>query len=265
MRRGNLFWGFVLILAGLIFLLSTTGALKGVDPWNLFWPLFLIVIGVWILFGNIFGRRYITSQQAVIPLEGAASAWVKISHGAGRLTLDSRAGPGELASGTFGGGLAYKTERTGSELAVKMRLPDQVFPFWGWGWSGGLDWSFGLNKDIPLKLDINTGAGEANFDLTDLRVTEFKLHTGATSTKLTVPANAGYTRGAVEMGAAALSIHIPNGVAARIRHRGGLSSISVDRSRFPRMGDAYQSADYETAANKVEIDIQAGVGSVDVR
>jgi len=31
------------------------------------------------------------------------------------------------------------------------------------------------------------------------------------------------------------------------------------------MGDVYQSADYGTAPNKVDVNVETGVGSVDVR
>jgi hypothetical protein len=44
-----------------------------------------------------------------------------------------------------------------------------------------------------------------------------------------------------------------------------LSEISVDQNRFPRTGNGYQSADYDTAANKVDILIETGVGSVKVK
>jgi hypothetical protein len=68
----------------------------------------------------------------------------------------------------------------------------------------------------------------------------------------------------VSSGAASVNIRIPQGVAARIRWRGGLSSINVDPSRFPRFGDTYQSPDYDSAANKVDLDVEMGVGSVTV-
>jgi hypothetical protein len=60
-------------------------------------------------------------------------------------------------------------------------------------------------------------------------------------------------------------VRVPSGVAARIRASGGLADIRVDRDRFPRAGGVYQSADYDTAANKVDIDVEAGVGSVNIR
>ena len=40
--------------------------------------------------------------------------------------------------------------------------------------------------------------------------------------------------------------------------------MTVDETRFPGFDNRYQSPDYETAANKVDIDIETGVGSVSV-
>ena len=65
-----------------------------------------------------------------------------------------------------------------------------------------------------------------------------------------------------EHGAASLSIEVPAGVAARIRSRITLGSSQIDEARFPRIGDVYQSLDYGTAANRVDIDASGGVGSL---
>ena len=43
-----------------------------------------------------------------------------------------------------------------------------------------------------------------------------------------------------------------------------LGSIQVDEARFPRFGGDYQSADYGSAANRVDLAINGGVGSVRV-
>jgi len=266
MTRGNLFWGFVLVIVGILFLFSTLGLLKGVNPWDLIWPAFLIGIGLWILVGNLFGARFAKDARLVsIPLEGAASARVKISHGAGRLVLDSHAGPGELLAGSFAGGVQSKVDRDGSEAKVKLRVPDQAFPFFNWGWSHSIDWNIGLTRDIPVALEVSTGANETRLDLTELRITELQVHTGASATKVMLPANAGSTRISCEGGAASFELQVPSNVAARIHYRGGLSSINVSTTRFPRSGDVYQSPDYDTAVNKVDIEVQMGVGSVDVR
>jgi hypothetical protein len=57
---------------------------------------------------------------------------------------------------------------------------------------------------------------------------------------------------------------VPQGVAARIRIDTGVSDVKVD-SRFPRVGNVYQSPDYESAANAVDMDIDAGAAQIAVR
>jgi len=266
MRQGNLFWGIVIIVIGIIFFFSSLGLLNGIDPWNFLWPVFLIGLGLYLLFGNLLrGRSRSEVQQVTIPLEGATSARVKISHGAGRLIIGSQAGSGELLSGSFGGGVRCKIDRHNGEVDVKLRLPDDVFPISNWSWSHGMDWSLGLARDVPISLDIGTGANEATLDLTDLRVTDLQVHTGASATKISLPINAGFTRVSCEGGVVGVELRVPDNVAARIRYHGGLSSINVNTTRFPHMGSEYRSPDYETAANKVDIQVQLGVGSVDIR
>ena len=59
-----------------------------------------------------------------------------------------------------------------------------------------------------------------------------------------------------------LTIEVPAGVAARIRSRMALGSNQIDPSRFPRVGDVYQSIDYGSAEHHVDIDVRGGVGSL---
>jgi len=268
MRRNNLFWAIILILVGTLLMLNNLGIIR-VNVWGLMWPLILISLGVWILWGVFFGGGSIETVEAAIPLEGAAQASIHVKHGAGRLRVDSSAGPDELLAGTFGGGLERRVERDGDTLDVELRMPPTMFPpvvFPGsWGPGNTLDWTFGLNGEVPLSLKLDTGAGEARLDLSDLRVTDLKIQTGASSTNVTLPANAGHTRAKIGAGAASVTVRVPSGVAARIRAGGGLASVNVDKNRFPRQGGVYQSPDYDMAENKVDLRIDTGVGSIDVR
>jgi hypothetical protein len=221
------------------------------------------MLGGWILLGTIF-RRAPETEHVSIPLEGAQKARIEIGHGAGRLKIRSGAPAGVLVEGDFGGGLDYSSRLEGDGLKVKMRVADQIFPF---GWSPGftLDWSFALAQDVALELDFDTGAGEAHLDLTDLMVKNIRLKSGASATVIDLPTNAGQSRVSVDAGAASVQIHVPSGVAARIRSQGGLATIDVDQSRFPLIGSqVYQSTDFETSENRVEMDLQMGVGSIQV-
>jgi hypothetical protein len=128
-----------------------------------------------------------------------------------------------------------------------------------------LDWDLQLISGIPLELVIQAGAGEAKLDLSSLLVKNIKLNSGASSTWMKFPTNAGLTRAVFTTGAASLSLVVPDGVAARIHASGGLSNITVDTNRFPRNRGYFQSSNYDTASNKVDIEIKTGIGSADIR
>lgn len=266
MRRNSMFWGAILLLGGILLLLDNLNLLP-FGIWDLMWPALLVLLGVWILIGSLSSRKYLEDEHVVIPLEGAASANLRINHGAGRIRLLSTGNPGDLVEGDFGGGLELRTSRQGDTLDVEMSVPSRNFPMGPWSWRHeGMNWSFGVNRATPLRMDVRTGANEADLDLTDLQVSELRLYTGASSTRLALPASAGHTRVVIEAGAASIHIQVPENVSARIRSHGGLSSTSVNKARFPQMDSGvYQSPDFDSALNRVDLDIQTGVGSVDIR
>jgi hypothetical protein len=170
--------------------------------------------------------------------------------------------------GTYGGGLKYRKNLAGSTLYLEMRQRWNSNGAWGFPWAwpvrGSYDWSLAFNREIPLSLRLETGAGESRVDLSDMRIANLDLETGASSTDLVLPSNAGLTHVRVEAGAASVNIHVPGGVAAQIRVQGGVSSTSIDQTRFPRQGHVFISPDYATAVNKADINVEVGVGSVNV-
>jgi len=261
----RLFWGLLLVLLGVVFLLDQLGAFEplGVSAWELLWPLALILLGLWILLGRFLRPKPI-SGHAVIPLQNARRAHIKIRHGAGELNVAGGAESGALVSGDFAGGLDYETDIEDDQQFLRMRMPPQSA-----AWVGdvdfSLDWTIKLTNEIPLTLKINTGASKSSLDLSELIVTELKLRTGASATDLILPARAGLTRVEIDAGAASVNVRVPAGVAARITALAGLSTIDVDTARFPSLAERYQSPDYDTAVNKADVIIKAGVGTVDIR
>lgn len=263
MRSSSMFWGGLLILIGFVLVLSNLGVLGNIDIWDLIWPVFLILLGAWFIFGTL-TRRPVQTERVVIALGEAQSAHLHVQHGAGRLEIRAGASPGNLVEGDFGGGLDYSTQKKGDQLAVRMRVPPQFVPiFWYPGHS--LDWSFSLAKDFPLTMDVSSGANEARLDFTEVNLKKLTVKSGVSSTRIDLPAAAGQTQVNVESGVSSVHLNVPEGVAARIRSQGGLSSLEVDRSRFPKVAGYYQSSDYEQAQNKVDIFVQMGIGSVSIK
>lgn len=265
MRNGSAFWAIVLILVGVLFLLNNFGLLPnlGVSVWTLLWPIFLIALGVWFV-SRIFVRPSEADIEAGnIPLDGAGRAEIDLTHGAGELHISGGAAAAMLAEGMFGGGLRYHTKRKGDVLEVEMETRVSPSAFLNWA-PGSYDWDVRFNASVPLELKCETGASRNVFDLRDLRVTDLELETGASTSEITLPASAGYTRVRVEAGAARVDLRVPGGVAARIKTSGALTSVRIDETRFPGFDNRYQSPDYDSAANKVDIEIETGVGAVSI-
>jgi hypothetical protein len=261
MIRGRVFWGLVVLLIGVLLLLDNPGYLPGVNIWGLIWPLFLIATGGWILW-NTYNRGKRQVEHLTIPLEGAQRASIRFQHGAGRIEIRAGTEVGNLLEGDFGGGLDVSKSRRDEALEIRLKVPGNLFPL---DWSPGesLDWTASLNPNISLSLWLETGASDSHLDLQDLRITDLSLKSGASSTVLTLPASAGFTKVDIRSGAASVKISVPQDVAALVRTTGGLSNISISE-RFPRSGSVYQSPGYENAANKAEIYVEMGVGAVSI-
>jgi hypothetical protein len=87
---------------------------------------------------------------------------------------------------------------------------------------------------------------------------------GASSSNVTVPAH-GVSLLDIDAGAASVNVHVPASTAARIRVEEGVNSVNVDTNRFPRLNSGfYQSTGYDTATDRADINIEAGLGSVTV-
>lgn len=265
MRNASVFFAIVLILIGLLFLLNNFGLLPHLafSIWDLVWPIILIVAGIWLVSRRFVPRADTEAGLASIPLGGASRAQIKLAHGVGELRVAAGLGGDVLADGTFGGGLRYHANRRGELLDVEMQMQVEPMAFVNWT-PGSYDWDVRFNPDVPLILKFETGASRNVLDLGDLKVTELKLETGASTSQVTLPANAGYTRAKVQAGAARVDIRVPGQVAARIKVSGALASVSVDQTRFPGFDNRYQSPDYDDAANKVEIEVETGVGAVSI-
>ena len=252
-------WPVVWIAAGVVLLLSTTGQL-GTGPGELIadgWPWLLVGLGVWFLIGSIVPGGAGSSDRLSLPLRGASDAGVRIRFGAGTLATRS-AGAGMLVEGTFQGGVLHREQGAG-----RVELSQDTS--YGIPWLEQRSvWDVGLTTEVPLDVRIETGAAKAVLDLRESLLRRLEIQTGASETRVLLPRDAGVTDVKAEHGAASLTFEVPVGVAARIRTRMALGSSHIDESRFPRSGDVYQSTDYGTAANRVDLDIQGGVGTLRV-
>lgn len=261
MRRGALTWGIVLIVVGGLVLADNFGLLPA-NWWQLFWPALIILLGVRMVLGGAFGRGRNAAEHLSLPLDAAPTARVILRHGAGRLVVADGAAPGSLIDGDFAGGVEPVETRSSDQRTIELRASRDAWDR-GWGRGDGLDWNVRLASAIPLAIDLYGGANDSRLDLSRLNVRGLRVETGASATYVTLPAAAGYTRVSVSTGAASVRLVVPEGVAARIVGRSGLGKLDIS-GRFPMSAGEWRSPDYDTAANKVDLDLEVGVGAIRV-
>ncbi len=249
-------WPVAWLVVGALLLLSTTGNLASgpgelISEW---WPLALVVLGIWFLIGGIVPRNG-PSETMALPIGGAAEASVRVQYGAGELTTHVAAA-GNLVDGRFIGGVSHRQDGPG-----RVELRQDTTNGWPW-FDRRFAWDVGLTGELPLDLRVDGGATRMVLDLSDLKLRSLELHTGASATRVLLPKSAGATAVRAESGAAELVFEVPVVVAARIRSRMVLGSTQIDQARFPPTALGYESLDYASAQNRVDIDVQGGVGSL---
>jgi hypothetical protein len=215
-----------------------------------------VVLGVWFLIGAIVPSST-PSEDLVIPIGAATGASVRIQYGAGDLTTHV-ATAGNLVDGRFVGGVSHRQDGPG-----RVELRQDTARGWPW-FDRPYRWDVGLTGELPLDLRIDGGATHMVLDLRELKVRTLELHTGASGTRVLLPRAAGATSVRAETGAAELVFEVPLGVAARIRSRMVLGSTQIDQGRFPPTAAGYESLDYSSALNRIDIDVQGGVGALRV-
>ena len=297
-RRGGLVWPVILIGAGVVLLLNNLGMLSwGVwDTLFRLWPVLLIAVGLDILIGrrSAWGSLVIallllavlavviwpgapqwgriaggplTTERISEPLDGATSAVVEIGFGAGGLNIEALDETAGLIEGQVmlspGERLNRQSNRSGdvAHYELKSRGMTTVWP--RQMWDEQKVWNLGLNRDIPIRLQIQTGVGRSNLDLTSLNVTNLDLEGGVGQVALMLPQR-GQISVTIEGGVGEVIVIVPRGLAARIRTEGGLGGVTVNGS-FSQSGNTYTSPGFSSAENRADLKIEGGVGHVVVR
>jgi hypothetical protein len=265
MRNDNLMWGVALLLLGGLMLANAMGITlpNGNSLTSLFWPIALILFGLWALV-SVFWKQDVQTESASITLDDADESKIKIHHGAGELKVHSGANLNELMHGTFNGGMEHSASRSGNKLNVTMRSATRFFDFPFFTSRVAYNWDVALNQNIPISLRFNVGANKSVIALRDMNLIDLKLKAGASDIDLILPER-GRFKADFDLGAASLTLTIPDGVSARIRASLGAADLNIDKTRFPKVNSVYQSPDFETAENAIDININAGAASIKIK
>jgi hypothetical protein len=279
-------WAYVLIVIGALSLFDVLG----LDRWGT--PLIMLVVGVALLTRHqpwgrtlallltsavlvVIGGWYFVRpagalapgpQNITLPVT-AARAEIQLVTTVGRLNIGPTSSD-RLIDAALDLDRNDRLDRTvttrGGTQVVRLAAR-QIWrgPFnFGALHAGTVHWLVRLSPTVPLTLRIETGVGPSTLDLGSLRVADLSLAVGVGPSTVHLPAT-GVVAARIQGGVGSVRVTIPGGMQARVRATGGLGTVKV-LGDFQRDGDVYTSSGYVGASNRVDLNIDGGVGAITV-
>jgi hypothetical protein len=123
-------------------------------------------------------------------------------------------------------------------------------------------WNLWLSKATPLRLTLETGVGESTIDLSQLHVTYLDLKSGVGAITVMLPHQA--MRAELSGGIGSTTVVIPAGVPVRVESSVGLGNITAP-STYRQQGQVYVSPGADTAAGRIELTVNGGIGGITIK
>jgi hypothetical protein len=295
-RRVSLVGPVILIGLGIILLLNNLGILEW-SVWEVIlrlWPVLLIAWGLDLIIGRrsiwgsllalvlivallagalwLFGAgigtgRVVAAEEIRQALDGATQAEVVIAPAVGTLHVEALPESANLVEGAIrlGSGERATPDFTVEDETATFTLRSEGVafgPFVG-SWDDQRGWDLGLNPDVPLELEISLSVGRSDVDLTGLTVSDLEVSMGVGQTTVILP-DEGRFRAKIEGAVGQTIVVIPEGMAARIHVDTGLAGRQLP-DEYQRHGDIYTSPGYESADNRVDLEVSQAIGNIAIR
>jgi hypothetical protein len=292
---GRLFFGIVVLAIGLIYLLNNLGItnIQFDLTFNIIWPIIVIGIGLSILSGKgwfsmvlgiivililiavgvfIFAKSNMlqsisnsqSSKNEIINIAKDAKttdAIVNVKTGAGNLNISGSANglvDGDYKSNNLTLNQENKMNSTTQE--VTFSLGNDVI-IWPQNYQNDLN--LGLSSLIPMVLNIDTGAMTMNLDLKNIMAKNVNVKTGASKLDITMGDKLDLSNLDINAGASTITINLPSTVGASLHLDSGLTSKNLKDFQEVSSGN-YQSANYNSSAKKINLDLDLGATELDV-
>jgi N-terminal domain of toast_rack, DUF2154 len=203
-----------------------------------------------------------TTSKAV-PLGPEKSVEVEIKMGAGGLRVAN--GSSNLMNADFTYNVdAWKPEvrydASGDRGTLTIQQPSGMHSYHG---KTRYDWDIRLNSHVPMEMDVNMGAGKANLSLAGLNLSHLNLNVGAGEADIDLDGAWQHDLVAViHGGVGKVTLHLPSDVGVCARIHGGLGAIHA--KGFSKNGDAYTNSIYGKSQVNLNIQVEGGMGEVNL-
>jgi hypothetical protein len=230
------------------------------------------------------------------PYHGETTAKFNIHAGDGNLTIERLFDNEQML---ISGALQYFENQepprrscvsSNDQVALILSGSRSVKPWLHLPWAacnGATEWLIHLNPRVSSDIAARSNGGNIRLNLTDMSVSHVLADTGGGNIDVILPDNAPDLNAAARTGAGNVTIkfngdiignniinassgagnvfvRIPSGIAARVHATTGLGKAIVDTQFIKIDNNTYQSPDFDSATNKVEITVKSGAGNVSV-
>jgi hypothetical protein len=302
MKNSHLFWGTLFITFGILILINNYGTmnLDWTEVWR-FWPFIFILWGISLLVKNYLAKRllvvstalilaftvfasfkslflwvgndinivmhdddhsYETSTYSAESESKLSSAVLNFDAGAGSFII--KGSTDKLFSAVTEGykdNYNFISSISGSEGIIDFSMKDTRFSV-GHGKIRNKV-KVELNPAPVWDMDFDLGAATINFDLSEYKTRDIRISTGASSLNLKLGSLYDTTKVYLEAGASSISISVPESSGCEI-----LSDVSLSSKKyigFSKLNDGkHRTGNFDTAANKIYLNIQSGISSIKV-
>ncbi len=226
----------------------------------------------WIILGCVLALTFagcadvgsLATDTKTVEAAGAESAEVNLKMGAGELRVSG--GAQALMEAEF----TYRASRrppevdyyvSGGRGVLTVRHRRSGGPFLG---SSKNKWDVRLNGQIPVKLEVDLGAGESRLDLSEIDLRSLTIDMGVGEMKLDLRGR--YEQDldvSIDGGIGSATIYLPGSAGVRVRVDGGIGSVHAPD--FTKNGHVYTNDAYGKAPTTIDVSVDAGIGSVDLR
>jgi len=225
----------------------------------------LCLIGSLAACDDVGDTRNRMTETSLVALQGASRAEVRLNMGAGELKLRG-ADQEALLEASF----EFNRERNRPVVEYR-RFGDKGILEVRHARRRGINfgttrnrWDLVLGNAAPLDLKIDLGAGRSEIDLRGLKLdrVDIDMGVGETVIDLRGPHAAGFLI-KIDGGIGSGKLALPSGVGVRVKVDGGLGS--VDAHGMTKQSGAWVNDAYGKSPVTIEVDIDAGIGSLDLR
>lgn len=205
-------------------------------------------------------------QSFSVPYENSVSeASLEIGGGAAEFHLEESDDKNIFEAKTELTGSKFKLEdeRKGDKHEIVFSMKSRNEKSFKFGKNSNNDVFLKINKRPIWTIDLNIGAGDLQFDLSNYKVKKMDIKTGAANLNLKLGDKIADTKVNVESGVAKLKIKVPKDSGCEIDLEGALNAKDFEGFTKIKSGK-WQTDNFQSAKNKISLNIESGLSAVTV-